>query len=283
MRQSIMLKSINKNLTLILFLLIMLPFNTFSAPKSSTVVITRLGTNLDDGKLFVFINGKNINKKQPIGKSQSRSIDVSNGNHRIFVKVDNIVSNTIHFTANDNTIRITASGQRSGGARVLILERENDSAGTISSAPAIADPGSIHRTESANVVGIDSKKLDSAILKVSNSLAGKMPRGTTIAVLSISADKSISEYVIGELEFNLVNTGRFKIVDRRGLEQIRTEQNFQISGDVSDDSAVSIGNMLGANIVLTGEITTAGSNHRLLVKALDVQTTQIIAMEREPI
>jgi len=88
-------------------------------------------------------------------------------------------------------------------------------------------------------------------------------------------------YNIGELEYNLVNSGRFRIVDRRRLDQIRNEQNFQLSGDVDDNSAVSIGNMLGANIVITGEITGSGSNQRLIIKALDVRTGQIISMARE--
>jgi len=106
----------------------------------------------------------------------------------------------------------------------------------------------------------------------------------TDAVLNVfSNNRDISEYIIGELEYNLVNSGRFRMVDRRRLDQIRTEQNFQLSGDVSDDSAISIGNMLGANIVITGEISGVGTIQRLIIKALDVKTAQIITMARENI
>jgi len=113
-------------------------------------------------------------------------------------------------------------------------------------------------------------------------MAEKITRNSIIAILSVySSDRNTSEYIIGELEYNFVNSGKFKIVDRRRLDQIRTEQNFQMSGEVSDASAVSIGNMLGANIVITGEITGTGSNQNLILKALDVKTAQIIAMTRE--
>jgi hypothetical protein len=127
-----------------------------------------------------------------------------------------------------------------------------------------------------------TQKLTEAITKASLEMAERIPRDSTIAVLSVfSANRDTSEYIIGELEYNLVNSGRFRIVDRRRLDQIRNEQNFQMSGDVSDDSAISIGNMLGANIVITGEITGTGSNRRLVLKALDVRTAQIISMSRE--
>jgi curli biogenesis system outer membrane secretion channel CsgG len=79
------------------------------------------------------------------------------------------------------------------------------------------------------------------------------------------------------LEFQLVSSGLFKVVDRKTLDAIRLEQNFQMSGDVDDNSAVSIGKMLGANIVITG----TGSTQRLTLKALDVKTAEIVTMARE--
>jgi hypothetical protein len=130
--------------------------------------------------------------------------------------------------------------------------------------------------------GIPQKKTAEAVRNLSLEVSEKLPNNSTIAVLSIySSDSNASEYIIGELEYHLVNSGKFRIVDRRRLDQIRNEQNFQLSGDVDDNSAVSIGNMLGANIVITGEITGSGSNQRLVIKALDVRTAQIISMARE--
>jgi hypothetical protein len=139
----------------------------------------------------------------------------------------------------------------------------------------------VQYSEGISSTGI-TQNLTNAVTNLSKEVAEKLPRDSTIAVLSVfSKNRNTSEYIIGEIEYNLVNSGKFKIVDRRRLDQIRTEQNFQLSGDVNDDSAVSIGNMLGANIVITGEITGTGSNQRLVLKALDVKTAQIITMARE--
>jgi hypothetical protein len=126
------------------------------------------------------------------------------------------------------------------------------------------------------------RALSGVMENVSLQLIENLPQKSTIAVLSIgSNDRALSENAAEELEFNLVDSGKFTIVDRARLDQIRREQDFQLSGEVSDDSAVSIGNMLGANIVLVGTITTTGSKGRIAIRALDVKTAQIVTMARE--
>jgi hypothetical protein len=128
-----------------------------------------------------------------------------------------------------------------------------------------------------NMAGIDG-----AIVKASNDLIKDLQAKNTIAVINISSnDNEISAYVLDTLEFQLVSSRKFTIVDRKTLDSVRSEQNFQMSGSVSDSSAVSIGNMLGANIVITGSITRTGTNQQLTLKALDVKTAQIITMVRE--
>jgi hypothetical protein len=110
-----------------------------------------------------------------------------------------------------------------------------------------------------------------------------MPKESIVAVLNIaSADIESAEFVVDELAYVIVNQGDFKVVDRKSLDAIRNEQNFQTTGEVDDDSAVSIGKLLGANIVITGSITGIGSTRRLRLKALDVTTAQILAMASEP-
>jgi|GEM_PF-3779761 len=120
------MKFINKKILLIpILLIILLISGCGTAPTPSTIVITRLATNLDDGQLFVHLDGKVINKKQPIGKGQTRTIPISNGNHRIIVKVDNFQSDPIVFSADNNTTNFVVSAQRIGGSRALILERKD--------------------------------------------------------------------------------------------------------------------------------------------------------------
>jgi len=133
------------------------------------------------------------------------------------------------------------------------------------------------QTNRTNTTGIDG-----AIIKASIDLINDLPENTRIAVINISSNNgNLSANVVDEIEYQLVFARKFTIVDRNALDTIRREQNFQMSGEVSDSSAVSIGQMLGANIVITGSITEVGTNQRLSIRALDVKTAQIIAMVRE--
>jgi hypothetical protein len=46
-------------------------------------------------------------------------------------------------------------------------------------------------------------------------------------------------------------------------------------------AAVSIGKLLGANIVITGSISGVDSARRLRLKALDIMTAEIVTMASE--
>jgi hypothetical protein len=77
------------------------------------------------------------------------------------------------------------------------------------------------------------RKIEEAISNAGANLIDKLPQNATIAILSVSSgDRNNSELVISELEYKFVESGKFKIVDRRRLDQIRSEQNFQMSGEV---------------------------------------------------
>jgi TolB-like protein len=127
-----------------------------------------------------------------------------------------------------------------------------------------------------------SKGIEGAIYRVNELLLEKIPDNSTVAILSIASDdRETSNFTIEELEYRLASPGLITVVDRANLDKIRKEQSFQMSGDVSDESAVSIGKMLGANIVITGSLTSYGSTKRLTIKALDAKTAQIVAIARE--
>jgi len=158
----------------------------------------------------------------------------------------------------------------------------------------IASTGNMQKiTATGDVVSYDAQKreqisrintpgLDGAINRAGRDLINDLPNNTRIAVINISSNnENISAIVVDELEFLLVSSKKFTIVDRSTLEAIRKEQNFQMSGDISDASAVSIGNLLGANIVITGNITRTGTSQRLSIRALNVTTAQIVTMVRE--
>jgi len=118
--------------------------------------------------------------------------------------------------------------------------------------------------------------LDMAIRDASDYLNDNIPKGSKVAILNIQSDyNNLSEYIIEELIANAVNDKSFTVVDRAQLETIRMELKFQVSGEVSDASALEIGKFLGAQTIVTGAISELADRHRMRIRALDVQTTQV--------
>jgi TolB-like protein len=127
-----------------------------------------------------------------------------------------------------------------------------------------------------------ASKMDEVVDSISAKFIDELPERSIIAVLNISSgDRASAVFIMDELELRLSDSKKFKIVDRKSLDAVRSELQFQASGDVSDESARSIGNMLGANIIITGNINGTETSRRLTLKALDVQTSEIISTARE--
>jgi TolB-like protein len=198
-----------------------------------------------------------------VGNGEETQFEVPNGVHSIRVRSRFPIvapSKTYNFTAASNVISFSIRTALKG----------------IELTP-IGSNGNAVLAEKNDIEGIEE-----AINEACDTLIGDLPQDSTVAVLSVSSsDRNMAVFVIDEIEFQLVNSKQFSIVDRKTLDSIRFEQNFQMSGDVDDSSAVSIGNMLGASVVITGSITGSGKMQRLTVKALDVKTAKIITMARE--
>jgi hypothetical protein len=58
-----------------------------------------------------------------------------------------------------------------------------------------------------------------------------------------------------------------------------TVTKHQLSGEVSDETAVSVGRQLGTQIIITGSIMPLGDNYSLRLKITNVETAQIIGTQ----
>jgi TolB-like protein len=121
--------------------------------------------------------------------------------------------------------------------------------------------------------------LDTALKNVTGYLVEKLPQKTLVVILNVSSRHAdLSTYVIEELTASLVNDGRLTVVDRQNLDIIQKEMQFQMSGEVSDESAQAIGKKLGAQTIISGSIDSLGSLFRLRIRAIEVQTAAIQGM-----
>jgi hypothetical protein len=125
--------------------------------------------------------------------------------------------------------------------------------------------------------------LDSSV----NTLLPQIPKGSRLALVGVAnAEPEDAVYLVNGITLRFVNarhSGQFTVIERRDVENILIEQKFQMSGLVDDDAFVSIGKFLGATVVISGSVDGAGSQKRLVLKALDVLTAEILAMSSVPL
>jgi len=111
---------------------------------------------------------------------------------------------------------------------------------------------------------------------------------------------TVGDYVLDELLSQIFKTGEVKIIERERLATIMNEQNFQISGVVTSQSAVEIGNLLGIDYAIFGSINKATTEQKksgtklgdyginvnksiarvsISLKMVDIQSGEIVFME----
>jgi hypothetical protein len=127
----------------------------------------------------------------------------------------------------------------------------------------------------ANQTGTSARDL--AIGKALNGLIAALPAGSRISLLNISrSETDMVDVVIREITDSLIATGKITVLDRQNLKVIEAEKQYQSSGAVSDDSYVSIGQMLGVETIVTFSITGSGSQRKLTIRSMSVETGKVL-------
>ena len=124
--------------------------------------------------------------------------------------------------------------------------------------------------------------LENAATSIRNQLVGR--HGARIAVTRIDAGTdALANFVTNGLSDRLVATGHFTVLGRGGtLAGLWDEIDHQLDGLVSDNTIVSLTAQLGAELVVVGSITPLGISHRMDVRVLNVETTQVLAQFSAP-
>jgi tetratricopeptide (TPR) repeat protein len=116
--------------------------------------------------------------------------------------------------------------------------------------------------------------LQEAIEQAASEIAEKLPAGTRIAIIDFESESpQLSDYIREELTGALVNS-KLEVADRVNLERLRKELNLQLSGEVDDASAQSIGKFLGVQTVVTGQFINTGSRYRFRANSIAVETAK---------
>ena len=128
------------------------------------------------------------------------------------------------------------------------------------------------------------QKLDNAVRTAVRRFEKKIPAGTQIAIpghseISSELTVKMENYLIDEITDRLVNRDKFRVLDRKHLNAVMAERNFQLEGNVDESDQLKIGEMAGAKIVISVTVIDLGDskNFRFITRALDVQKGEALA------
>ena len=101
---------------------------------------------------------------------------------------------------------------------------------------------------------------------------------SSFAVLDLEA-RGVSQVEAASLSDRLraamVRTKKATIVERGLMEQILSEQDFNLSGCTSDECAVVVGQLLGVTNMVAGSVGKVGSTYSVDIRVIDVVSGQI--------
>jgi len=123
--------------------------------------------------------------------------------------------------------------------------------------------------------------IEGAVIRSVSSLLNRSIDGSRIAVLNIaSSNDELSADIIDEVMYRLDREDRFTLVNRQVMAVLRTEQNFQMSSEVDEFTAVELGGILGVEVVITGRLSDIDGTQRLILQAIDVRTAEVLGIGR---
>jgi TolB-like protein len=91
---------------------------------------------------------------------------------------------------------------------------------------------------------------------------------------SVNLGKALSAMLVTEF------SGRegIQVIERQQINALLDEQDLGFSGRLNEDQAIAIGKLLGVQYVLLGQVTSIIDNLRMDIRAVDVETSEIVTV-----
>lgn len=97
-----------------------------------------------------------------------------------------------------------------------------------------------------NICCFAKEELDFVLESVKNDIILSLEKGTIVCISNFdSPSEDMSSYIQDELTSLVASAGKLKVVTRAHMDKVEKELNYQLSGYVSDETALSICQRLG--------------------------------------
>lgn len=88
----------------------------------------------------------------------------------------------------------------------------------------------------------------------------------------------LGRFIAEELITRFFTTGKFEVVERNLLQKVLEEQKLGTSGYIDQETAISIGQILGVDAIITGSLTDLGENVKINSRLISTETGSVFAV-----
>ncbi|MCX5787321.1 MAG: hypothetical protein NTX64_02260 [Elusimicrobia bacterium] len=115
--------------------------------------------------------------------------------------------------------------------------------------------------------------------KTRNPRVGKR----TVAVLPFNCDSKLAKQRVGFalselLTHHLVSSTEFTVVERADLSRVLEEQSLQMTGAIDTASAVKVGKLVGAELLVSGSVERLGDKYEVNARIIDAATGEVLTV-----
>ena len=125
----------------------------------------------------------------------------------------------------------------------------------------------------------DVSKLPLGALTYDPSKVTQVGSRLSVAVLPFSSNddaKYLTDSVTEKLIIQLVNLRRFRVIERSALDKIMEEQKLGLTGFVDEETAIKVGKLAGADMIILGSINMQIGFVKVSARGIDTETSVLI-------
>jgi len=125
---------------------------------------------------------------------------------------------------------------------------------------------------------------DETIENIYNNLSKNISARQKVALIPVYSGSGMDELTAASvtemLEAQFLNDQKYEVFTREFINKAIDEQKFQ-AVNVSNETAVQFGKLVGAHVIVIGNVDGRGAAQRIIMRALEVNTGRILAMFME--
>jgi len=88
----------------------------------------------------------------------------------------------------------------------------------------------------------------------------------------------LGRFIAEELITRIFTSGKFEVVERNLLQKVLEEQQLGTSGYIDQATAISLGQILGVDAIITGSLTDLGKNVKINARLISTETGSVFAV-----